>query len=157
LRQHFLRSVKFMCIRHFRFFLRTIITLANHCEYVTSLINPASNRRCTSAFAVSIFSSDILRSFYFLGFAFGLTCSLCSITCLLTPIKLEVDQAKTSLFLFRNCRSFTCSSRLIVTPRCYCSSYIISIVASTVFIQWWLQYEPNSMKMVFSTNGVGSF
>jgi hypothetical protein len=44
-----------------------------------------------------------------------------------------------------------------VTPRCYCSSYSTSIVASTVFIQFWLQYKPNSMKMVFSTNGDGSF
>jgi hypothetical protein len=44
-----------------------------------------------------------------------------------------------------------------VTPRCYCSSYNTSTVVSTIFIQWWLQYKPNSMKMVFSTNGVGSF
>jgi hypothetical protein len=44
-----------------------------------------------------------------------------------------------------------------VTPRCYCSSYSTSTIASTIFIQWWLQYEPNSMKMVFSTNGVGLF
>jgi hypothetical protein len=45
----------------------------------------------------------------------------------------------------------------VVTPRCYCSSYSTSTVSSTVFIQWWLQYNPNSMKMVFSTDGVGSF
>jgi hypothetical protein len=38
---------------------------------------------------------------------------------------------------------------IIVTPRCYYSSYSTSIVASTIFIQWWLQYKPNSMKMVF--------
>jgi hypothetical protein len=44
-----------------------------------------------------------------------------------------------------------------VTPRCYCSSYNTSTVASTVLIQWLLQYKPNSMKMIFSTNGVGSF
>jgi hypothetical protein len=36
---------------------------------------------------------------------------------------------------------------------CYCTSYS----TSTIFIQWWLQYKPNSMKMVFSTNGVRSF
>jgi hypothetical protein len=42
-------------------------------------------------------------------------------------------------------------------PRGYCSSYSASTVASTVFIQLWLQYNPNSMKMVFSTNEVGSF
>jgi hypothetical protein len=41
--------------------------------------------------------------------------------------------------------------------RGYCSSYSTSTLASTVFIQWWLQYKPNSMKMIFSTNGVGSF
>jgi hypothetical protein len=111
--QHLLRLIKSVHIRHFPFFLRTITTLANHCRYVTSLINPTSNRRCTSAFAASIFSSDILRSFYFLGFTFGLTCSLCSITCLQTPIKSEVCQAKTSLFLSKNCRSFACSFRLI--------------------------------------------
>jgi hypothetical protein len=51
-----------------------------------------------------------------LGFTFGLTCSLYSITSLLTPIKLEVDQAKTSLFLSRNYRSTACSSELISTP-----------------------------------------
>jgi hypothetical protein len=49
------------------------------------------------------------------------------------------------------------SNPVSVTLRCYCSSYSTSIVASTVFIQWLLQYKPNSMKMVFSTNGVGSF
>jgi hypothetical protein len=44
----------------------------------------------------------------------------------------------------------------IVTPhpRCYCSSYSTSIVASTVLIQCLLQYKSNSMKMVFSINGV---
>jgi hypothetical protein len=41
--------------------------------------------------------------------------------------------------------------------RCYCISYSTSTVTSIVFIQWWLQYKPNSIKMVFSTNGVGSF
>jgi hypothetical protein len=46
---------------------------------------------------------------------------------------------------------------IVVTPRCYRSNYSTSTVASTVFIQRWLQYKPNSMKMVFSTNGVGSF
>jgi hypothetical protein len=112
--QHLLRSIKSMHIHHFLFFLRTITTLANHCGYVTSLINPASNRCCTSAFATSIFSSDILQNFFFMGLAFGLTCGLCSITSLLTPIKLEVDQTKTSLFLSRNYRSFACSSGLIL-------------------------------------------
>jgi hypothetical protein len=116
LEQYLLRSAKSVHIRHYPFFLRAIIMLANHCGYVTSLINPTSNRHCTSAFAASIFSFDILRSFYFLGFTFGLTYSLCSITSLLTPIKLLVDQAKTSLFFSRNCMSFACSSRLISAP-----------------------------------------
>jgi hypothetical protein len=44
-----------------------------------------------------------------------------------------------------------------VTPWYYCSSYSTSTVTPTFFIQCWLQYRPNSMKMVFSTNGVGSF
>jgi hypothetical protein len=114
--QQLLRSVKSMHIRHFPFFPRTITMLANYCGYVTSLINRTSNRRCTSTFTASIFYSDILWSFCFLGFAFGLTYSLCSITSLLTPIKLEVDQAKTSLFLSRNYRSFACSSGLISAP-----------------------------------------
>jgi hypothetical protein len=88
--QHLLRSIKSVHIHHFLFFLRTITMFANHCGYLTSLINPASNSRCTSAFTASIFSSDILRSFFFLGIAFGLTCNLCSITSLLTHIKSEV-------------------------------------------------------------------
>jgi hypothetical protein len=114
--QHLLRSVKSMHIRHFLLFMWAITTLANHYEYVTSLINPASNRCYTSAFTASIFFTYILRSFCFLGFTFGLTCSLCSITYLLTPIKSEVDQAKTTLFLSRNYRSFACSSGLISAP-----------------------------------------
>jgi hypothetical protein len=47
---------------------------------------------------------------------FWLTCSLCLITSLPTPIKLEVDQPKTSIFLSRNCRSSACSSELISAP-----------------------------------------
>jgi hypothetical protein len=50
------------------------MTLANRYGYVTSLINPTSNRHCTSTFTASIFSSDILRSLCFLSFAFGLIC-----------------------------------------------------------------------------------
>jgi hypothetical protein len=112
-RQHLLRLVESVHTHHFLFFLRTITALANHCGYVTSLINPVSNRRCTSAFTTSIFSSGILRSFYFLGFTFRLTCNLYSITSLLTPIKSEVDQAKTLLFLSRNCSSSACSCGLM--------------------------------------------
>jgi hypothetical protein len=73
-RQHLFRSVKSMHIHQFPFFLQTITTLANHFRYVTSLIIPASNKRCTSAFV-----------------AFVLTCNLCMITSLQTPIKSKVD------------------------------------------------------------------
>jgi hypothetical protein len=63
-----------------------------------------------------LLSYDILRNFCFFGFACGLTCSLYSITSLLSPTKLEVDQAKTLMFLSRNCRSSACSSGLILVP-----------------------------------------
>jgi hypothetical protein len=43
----------------------------------------------------------------------------------------------------------TTQTPLTVTPWCYCSRYSTSTVAPTVFIQWWLQYKPNSMKRVF--------
>jgi hypothetical protein len=115
--QHLLRSEKSMHIHHFLFFLCTITTLANHCGYRTSLMKPASNSHCTLAFTTSTFFSDILQSFCFLGFTFGLTYSLCSITSRLAPIRSEVDQAKTSLFLSRNCRSYVCSFGLISAPK----------------------------------------
>jgi hypothetical protein len=114
--QHLFISVKSMHIRHFPFFLLTITMLANHFGYVTSLMNHVSNSHCTSAFAASTLSSDILRSFYFLCFAFGWIFNMCSINSLLTPIKSEVDQVNTSLFLSRSCRSSACSSRLILAP-----------------------------------------
>jgi hypothetical protein len=75
-----------------------------------------SNSHYTSAFIASTFSLDILRRFCFLGFTCGWTCSLCSITSLLTPTRSEVNQAKTSLFLSRNCRSSTYSHGLIAVP-----------------------------------------
>jgi hypothetical protein len=110
------RSVKSVHIYHSPFFLWTITTFASHCGYLTSLINHASSNHCTLAFTASIFSPDILRSFYFFGFACGLTCNLCSITSLVTPTRLEEDHAKTSLFLSRNCKSSACSCRLILVP-----------------------------------------
>jgi hypothetical protein len=54
------------------------------------------------AFVAATFASDILRSLCLLGFVEGLTCSLCSIMSLFTPIKSEIHHAKTSLFLSRN-------------------------------------------------------
>jgi hypothetical protein len=77
--QHLFRSVKSIQICHFPFFFRTITMFANHWGYVTSVMKPASSNHCTSAFAPSNFSSDVLWSFCFLGFTFRLTCSLCSI------------------------------------------------------------------------------
>jgi hypothetical protein len=114
--QHLFRLVKFVHIHYFPFFLWTITTLASHCRYLTSLMNLASNSHCISAFTASTFSSDILRSFCFMGFTCGLTCNLCSITSLLTPTKSKVDQEKISLFLSRNCKSSACSSGLILAP-----------------------------------------
>jgi hypothetical protein len=114
--QHLLKSVKFVHIHHFLFFLWTITIFASHCRYLTSLMNPASNNLYSSTFAASIFSSDILRSFYFLVFTCGLTYNLCSITSLLTHTRSEVAHAKISLFLSRNCRSSACSCELISVP-----------------------------------------
>jgi hypothetical protein len=117
--------------------VQTITTLANNCGYLTSLINPASNNRCTSAFAASIFSSGILWSFYFLGFTCGLPCNLCSITSLLTPTISEVDQSKTSLFLLRNCRSSACSCGLISVP-------MQTVLCDTLGLSATLQKSPSA-------------
>jgi hypothetical protein len=68
-------------------------------------MKPVSNSLWTSVVAASTFSSDIIQSFYFLGFTLGLTWSLCSITSLLKPTKSEVDHAKTSLFLSKKAKS----------------------------------------------------
>jgi hypothetical protein len=87
--QHLFRYMKSMHIRHFPFFFMTITTLASHCGYATSQMKHASSSLWTSAFTASIFSSDILRSFFFLGFTFGLTWSLCSIISLLTPNEIK--------------------------------------------------------------------
>jgi hypothetical protein len=114
--QHLFKSVKYVHIHHFPFFLWTITTFASHCGYPTSLMNPASNNLCTSAFTASIFSSDILWSFCFLGSVCGLTYNLCTITSLLTPTRSKVDHAKISLFLSRNYKSSACSCGLILVP-----------------------------------------
>jgi hypothetical protein len=76
-------------------------------------MNPMSNSRCTSAFATSTFSSHILRGFCFLGLTCELTCSLCSISSMLSPTRSEVHHAKTSLFLSRNCKSCAYSCGLM--------------------------------------------
>jgi hypothetical protein len=115
--QHLFRSVKSVHIRHFPFFFQTITTFANHWGYATSLMKPTSSSHRTLAIATSIFSSDILKSFCFLGFALRLTCNLCSIISLLTPMRLEVDHTKISLFLLRNAKSSAYFSRLVLLPR----------------------------------------
>jgi hypothetical protein len=78
-------------------------------------MKPASSSLWTSAFTASIFSSDILRSFCFLGFMFGLTYSLCSIISLLTPNGVEggphksiiifVKESQELRLFFRTCLS----------------------------------------------------
>ncbi len=67
----------------------------------------------------------------------------------------QLDGREANIFIVIS--SISISLSINCNTRCYCSSYSTSTVASTVFIQWWLQYKPNSMKMIFSTNGVGSF
>jgi hypothetical protein len=69
----------------------------------------ASSRRCTSALAASIFSSDILRSRCFFGLTEGSIPKLCSMIERLTPTRSRADQAKTSLFLDRQERSLSSS------------------------------------------------
>jgi hypothetical protein len=64
------------------------------------------------------------------------------------PVAIEVVCSSAT---WRRDREGLCNTSMLL----YQLQYIYS--ASTVFIQWWLQYKPNSMKMVFSTNGVGSF
>jgi hypothetical protein len=79
----------------------------------------ASSRRCTSALAASVFSSDILRSHCFFGSTKGSMPRLCSMTMRLTSTRSRADQAKTSLFLERLEMSFSSScevrSSLITT------------------------------------------
>jgi hypothetical protein len=135
-------------IHHFSL-LRTITIFASHSGYVTSRLKPASNRRWTSARTTSTFSSDILRSFCFLGFAHGLICSLCSITSLSTPIKLEVDQAKMSLFLSRNCRSSAYSSGCI-------SAQAHTVLSGTLGSNGTLVNSP-SISFAFLNSGEAAF
>jgi hypothetical protein len=69
----------------------------------------ASSRRCTSALAASVFSSDILRSLCFFGRTEGSMPRLCSMIVRLTPTRSRVDQAKMSLFLERQEMSLSLS------------------------------------------------
>jgi hypothetical protein len=106
-----LRSVKSIHILHFPLAVFTMIVLANHSGYVTSLITPALRSLFTSFHAPSALSSDIFRSLYFLGLKDESTLSECSIMSLLTPQRSLVVQAKTSLLLNKNLsKVFSCSS-----------------------------------------------
>jgi hypothetical protein len=58
----------------------------------------ASSRRCTSALAAFVFSSDILRNRCFFGRTEGSMPRLCSMTVRLNPTRSRAYQAKTSLF-----------------------------------------------------------
>jgi hypothetical protein len=101
-RHALLRSIKSMLILHFPLDFFTITILANHSGYVTFLITPSLRSLLTSFLAPSALSSDIFRSFCFLGLIARSTLSECSMTSLLTPQRSLVDQAKTSLLLNRN-------------------------------------------------------
>jgi hypothetical protein len=72
-------------------------------------MNLASNRRCTSALAATVFSLDIFRSRCFFGRTEGSMPRLCSMMERLTPTRSSADQAKTSLFQERQERSFSSS------------------------------------------------
>jgi hypothetical protein len=110
-RHALLRSVKSIHNLHFPLAFFTITVLANHSGYVTSLITPAHINLLTSFPAPSALSSDIFRSFCFLGLMVGSTLRECSIMSLLTPHRSLADQAKTSLLLNKNFVGvFSCSS-----------------------------------------------
>jgi hypothetical protein len=110
-RHALLRYVKSMHILHFPLAFFTITVLASHFGYVTSLITSALRSLLTSFYAPSALSSNIFRSFCFLGLIDRSTLSEYSITSLLTPHRSLADQAKTSLLLNRNLnRVLSCSS-----------------------------------------------
>jgi hypothetical protein len=66
-----LRLVKSIHILHLSFDFLTMIVLASHSGYATYVITSAVSNLLTSAFAPSDLSSDILRSFCFLGLLLG--------------------------------------------------------------------------------------
>jgi hypothetical protein len=82
-------------------------------------MNHASNNLQNSSLATVTFLSDIFQSLCFLGLAEGLTCNLCSIISLLTPIRSEFLHENTLLFLSRNesnsASSLDVKSRDIIT------------------------------------------
>src|SRR6185312_724669 len=137
-----------MHILHLPFFFFTGTVLASQVGYFTSLMTFASRSLWTSALTAATLSSDILRSFCFLGFIFGSISSLCSMMSRLTPRRSFADQAKTSLFLFRNSKSSHSSSgsraALIVTcwsGNSYSSGtffYFALLLECFFFVPFWL-------------------
>jgi hypothetical protein len=118
-----LRSVKSIHILYFPLAFFTIIMLASHSRYVTSLITPALRSLLTSFLAPLALSSDIFRSFCFLGLTVGSTLRECSITSLLTPQRSLADQEKTSLLLNKNFnRAFSYSSDNWDPNNTFCSA-----------------------------------
>jgi hypothetical protein len=73
-------------------------------------MNFASSKRWTSAFAASVFSLDIFRSFCFLGRTVGSMPKLCSMMVRLTLTRSRADHAKTSLLRLRQERSLSSSA-----------------------------------------------
>jgi hypothetical protein len=110
-----------------------------------------SSSLCTSAFTASTYFVAILRSFYFLGLAFGLTCNQCSMTFVLTPTRLEVDHANTSLFLSKKLRISSCS--------CWLASMLMHTVLSRTLGSSGTFWNSASASMTFlhSTGGWVSY
>src|SRR5688572_18141001 len=88
-----LRYMKSIHILPFPLAFFTIIVLASHSGYVTSLITPTLRSLLTLFLAPSALSSDIFQSFCFLGLMVGYTLRKCSMTSLLTPQRSLADQA----------------------------------------------------------------
>jgi hypothetical protein len=106
-----LRSMKSIHILHFPLAFFTITVLASHSGYATSLITPALRSLLTLFLAPWALSSDIFRSFCFLGLMVGSTLRECLMKSLLMPQRSLADQAKTSLLLNQNFnKTFSCSS-----------------------------------------------
>jgi hypothetical protein len=86
-------------------------SIANHSGYVTSLITLTLRSLLTLFLAPSALSSDIFRSFSFLGLMVTSTSREYSMTSLLMPQRSLANQAKTSLLLNKNFnKDFSCSS-----------------------------------------------
>jgi hypothetical protein len=97
-------------------------------------MKPASSNLWTLAFSASTVSSDILQSFYFLGFTLRFTCNMCSMISPLTPTWSKVDHAKTSLFLSRKASNSTCSSGLVSMPRQ--TALTGTLGSNATFLKW---------------------